>query len=35
MYFMPNFNHQQLKRIVKNVMEKVENAPNQVIYTQK
>jgi len=32
---MPSFNHQQLKRIVKNVMEKVENSPNQVIYTQK
>ena len=30
-----NINHQQLKRIVKNVMEKVENSPNQVIYTQK
>ena len=30
-----NFNHQQLKRIVKNVMEKVESSPNQVIYTQK
>jgi uncharacterized membrane protein YraQ (UPF0718 family) len=28
-------NPQQLKRIVKNVMEKVENSPNQIIYTQK
>lgn len=35
MYFIPNFNHQQLKCIVKNVMEEVKNAPNQVIYTQK
>jgi uncharacterized membrane protein YraQ (UPF0718 family) len=28
-------NPQQLKRIVKNVMEKVKNSPNQIIYTQK
>jgi uncharacterized coiled-coil protein SlyX len=28
-------NQKQLKRIIKNVMEKVKNSPNQIIYTSK
>jgi heme/copper-type cytochrome/quinol oxidase subunit 1 len=32
---LKDINQHQLKRIIKNVMEKIENSPNQIIYTQK
>lgn len=32
---LKDINQLQLKRIIKNVVEKIENSPNQIIYTQK